>query len=110
MYDASAENKWLMIDDVHVLNKAVVANNPQEAREMLQQKCWAHLVLDHDLFSKETGTDVLLWAITQKLVPRHVQLTTLSRRAKLAMGHLLMQAGYTSSDSSNWYLEEMSAA
>lgn len=110
MYATPDSNQWLMVDDVRILNKATVAKNPQEAKELLQQKSWAHLVLDYDLFSKENGLDILVWAITEKLVPQHVLLTTLSRRAKLAMGNLLMGEGYSSSDGSSWYLEEMSAA
>ena len=110
MYDASAGNKWLMIDDVHTLNHAIIAKNPQEAKELLRHKSWAHLVLDYDLFSKENGLDILVWAITEKLVPQHVLLTTLSRRAKLAMGNLLMGEGYSSSDGSSWYLETLGTA
>lgn len=95
-------DKWLVIDRFSVVPQAVAVSMPQVGKLLLQHEKWAHLVIGYNLMSKETGYDILLWAIVNGITPKHVMLMTELEPALVRMQGLLSGAGYVSKNGVSW--------
>lgn len=67
---------WLLIDDVRDLKCDVIARTAEAGKKLLAVGGWECVCFDHDLGEKETGYDVLCWALENNLLPSKVQLVT----------------------------------
>lgn len=97
---------WLLIDDERDLNCEVTARDPKMAREMLEKGGFECVCFDHDLASYESGYDILVWAIEEGYLPKHVQLVTANPVGRMNMRTALEQAGYYTRDGFNFFLAE----
>jgi hypothetical protein len=93
---------WLLIDDIRDLNCDVIARNPVIGKELLAMRQWKCLCIDHDLGTKETGYDIMKWAVKHNVVPEKVQIVSSNPVGKENIGRLLKDNGYTSIDNVNF--------
>ena len=71
------ENEYhLLIDDMKDLGVENVARTASQGKQMLRDNPVTHLYIDHDLGCKESGYDIVNWAIEQKLLPRWIQIVS----------------------------------
>lgn len=85
---------WLLIDDIRDLKVDVIARTAEAGRKMLAAGEWECVVLDHDLGEKDTGYDVLMWALERQVLPDKVQLVTSNPVGRRNMRAALEYAGY----------------
>jgi len=93
---------WLLIDDERNLNTEVVARTAEAGRKLLAAGGWECVCFDHDLGSKESGYDVLIWGLEHGYIPRRVQLVTSNPVGRQNMRAALEAAGYVTRDGSNF--------
>lgn len=95
---------YVLIDDIRDLNADIICRTPDGAKLTLQGLALVKYTLgiDHDLSSKETGYDILRWAIDERLLPDNIQLVTMNPIGKKNMIYLLFDNGYTSFDNTNF--------
>lgn len=93
---------WLLIDDTRDLNTEAIARTPAAARELLSLKCWYCVCFDHDLGNKQTGYDILKWALENDLLPSRVQLVTSNPVGRDNMRSSLEHSGYKTIDGVNF--------
>lgn len=98
---------WLLIDDCRDLGCEVIARNGTVAKLILQTPglFFDCVCFDHDLGTKETGYDVLKWALTHRCLTNRVQLVTSNPVGKENMANLLRDNGYTSRDNTDFFKE-----
>lgn len=93
----NTDDRSLLIDDVRNLNTEAVARTPDLGKKLLSLNCWDVVYLDHDLGAEQTGYDVLVWAITNSYLPKHVKLVTENKQGHRRMTQALLDAGYLQS-------------
>lgn len=97
---------WLLIDDSRDLKTDVIARTPEAAKKLLALGGWYCVCLDHDLGpSLESGYDILVWALKEKLLPNKIQLVTSNPVGRANMAAALHRAGYFSIDGANFSKE-----
>lgn len=96
---------WLLIDDIRDLNCDVIARTPEAGKICLAQRCWEVVCFDHDLGTRESGYDVLVWAIDHGHLPSKVQLVTANPVGQSNMKAALEGAGYFTRDGRNFELK-----
>ena len=99
---------WLLIDDVRDLNADAIARTPEAGQRLLASGPWACLCLDHDLACKESGYDVLVWALARDLVPARVQLVTSNPVGRQNMRAALEASGFITRDGINFARQDLS--
>lgn len=100
---------WLIVDDMRELGGDVIARNAKAARTLLGGVGYAFegICLDHDLGEKETGYDVLMWALEADVLPAKVQLVSMNPAGLDRMKHALLDAGYVQEE--NTYIHKEKA-
>ena len=99
---------WLLIDDCRDLGCEVIARNAKAACKILKH-CWQMfncVCFDHDLGAGGSGYEVLVYAITEDLLPNRVQLVTSNPPGRAQMTTALNNAGFTSTDGVNFYRDK----
>jgi len=86
---------WLLIDDIRTFGVDMIARNAEAGRIALCNITWDGVIMDHDLGCKETGYDVLKWALEHRCLPERVQLCTMNPVGRVGMANLLRSAGYS---------------
>jgi len=96
---------WLLIDDCRDLGCEVIARTPDIAKKILFSQIGEFdcVCFDHDLGCKETGLDVLKYALTLNLLPNRVQLVTSNPVGRKNMANVLRDNRYISNDEINFY-------
>ena len=94
---------WLLIDDERSLDVDVIARTAAAGKEMLKSYTnWECVCFDHDLGGIDTGYDVMVWAIQNKLLPNRVQLVTSNPVGRKNMRAALEREGYKTVDGINF--------
>ena len=95
---------WLLIDDERSLDVDVIARTASAGKEMLKSyRKWECVCFDHDLGMEiDTGYDVMVWAIQNKLLPNRVQLVTSNPVGRKNMRVALEREGYKTVDGINF--------
>ena len=90
---------WLLVDDVRTFSADMIARTAEAGRVALCNMIWDGVIMDHDLGCKETGYDVLKWALEHHCLPKHVQLCSMNPAGRDNMANLLRSAGYSGQNS-----------
>ena len=94
---------WLLIDDERSLDVDVIARTAAAGKEMLKSyRKWECVCFDHDLGGIDTGYDVMVWAIQNRLLPNRVQLVTSNPVGRKNMRAALEREGYKTVDGINF--------
>jgi len=101
-HELGINTMWLLIDDVRDLNTEAIARTPEAGKKLLAIGGWECLCLDHDLAAKESGYDILMWALEFGHLPSKVQLVTSNPVGRLNMRAALEATGYVTCDGSNF--------
>ena len=96
---------WLLIDDERNLNTEAVARTAQAGRALLSAVKWECVCFDHDLGEEESGYDILVWALAERVIPNKVQLVTANPVGRKNMQAALVAAGYKTKDGTNFNKE-----
>jgi hypothetical protein len=89
---------WLLIDDERNLDVDVIARTASAGKEMLKSyRKWECVCMEID-----TGYDVMVWAIQNRLLPNRVQLVTSNPVGRKNMRAALEREGYKTVDGINF--------
>lgn len=99
---------WLLIDDERNLDVDVIARTPEAGRYLMRLAYrgggngWECICFDHDLGARETGYDLLVWGIENRLLPNRIQLVTSNPVGRKRMRQALEREGYKTIDGTNF--------
>ena len=96
---------WLLIDDKRDLNTELIARNFKVGIRLLAyfKGDIEALCIDHDLGEEKTGYDLIKWAISNNVLPNHVQIVSDNPVGVKNIGDALRSEGYNSKDYRNWF-------
>ena len=86
---------WLLVDDTRDMPVDVIARTIEAAKKCLVALTLDGVALDHDLGEKETGYDLIMWAIGCGVLPSKVQFITSNPVGRKRMEQALSEAGYS---------------
>jgi len=106
----------MIIDDCRQLGCDIIIRTAQAGKDTLYNivplfdsfgkpliEC---LYIDYDLGCKETGYDVIKWAIAHNCLPANIQIVSTLPVGKESIACLLFDNGYTSFDNTNFVKEK----
>jgi len=86
---------WLLVDDCRNLSCDVIARTYEAGKVLLASVNWNGLCIDHDLGEKQTGYDLINWALENYRLPSKVQIVSANPVGRENIERTLKNRGYT---------------
>ena len=84
----------LLIDDLKDLGVENVARTAADGKRMLVENNVSHLYIDHDLGEKESGYDIINWAIENNVLPNWIQIVSYNPVGRINIERALKNQGF----------------